>query len=82
MSGPRPTRDLASEASLASLAEMNHLDDRAGRELLSAGFDDGRDRTGAFAGARRLISLLAHFWALASADAGTAIVDQYRIIDG
>jgi len=66
---------------LASLAEMNHFDESRSRQLLETGSDDGMSLMPAFIRTRRLLSLLAHFWALASADAGTAGIDQYRIKD-
>jgi aminoglycoside phosphotransferase (APT) family kinase protein len=66
---------------LASLAVMNRFDGATEQALLAAYFGKDHRRARAFAGARRLVSLLAHFWALASADAGAAIVAQYRIDD-
>jgi hypothetical protein len=60
---------------------MNRFDAAAGRRLLDAYYGTDHGRAHDLAAARRLVSLLAHFWALASADAGAAIVAQYRMDD-
>jgi hypothetical protein len=60
---------------------MNQFDESRSRQLLEMSFEDGPSRMPAFIRTRRLLSLLAHFWALASADAGSANIDQYRIND-
>ena len=64
---------------LASVAEMNRFDSNADRALLSAYFGNDAAQLQELAAARRLLCLLAHFWALASADASAAIVAKYRI---
>ena len=67
---------------LASLAVMNRF---SASELTALGRAYFGRRAPSmppeFAGVQRLVRLLAHFWALASRDAGAAIVAQYRIDD-
>lgn len=67
---------------LASVAVMNGFAASEISLLLSSYFD-GRVPfgTGEFARVERLQRLLAHFWSLATAGSGAAIVAQYRIAD-
>lgn len=67
---------------LASLVTMNEFTDRDTSLLLGAYFGERAAPTlREFARVQRLVRLLAHFWALASADLGPAIVAQYGIPD-
>lgn len=68
---------------LASLVFMNDLGPAVATALLDAYFDGRAPWPAAeFARVLRLVRLLAHFWSLASADAGAAVVARYRIADG
>ena len=70
----------APELDLASVAVMNAFTAREASRLLDAYFDGASPLSPAeFARVQRLVRLLAHFWALASATGGAAIVGQYRI---
>lgn len=67
---------------LASLAFMNDFSEPESRGLLDAYYGERPPFPVAeFARVQRLVRLLAHFWALASSDAGAAIVAQYRMTD-
>jgi len=65
---------------LASIVVMNDFPDAAASALRDAYYSGKVPFSPAeFGGVERLVRLLAHFWALASPDAGAAIVAQYRI---
>jgi thiamine kinase-like enzyme len=65
---------------LASVTVMNDFSDVEAARLLEAYYDGaGPLSLAEFARVQRLVRLLAHFWALASANASAAIVGQYRI---
>ena len=68
------------ELDLASVAFMNALPASEAARLLDVYFRGASPLSPAeFARVQRLVRLLAHFWALASATGGAAIVGQYRI---
>jgi thiamine kinase-like enzyme len=70
----------APELDLASVAFMNAFTAREASRLLDVYFDGASPLSPAeFARVQRLVRLVAHFWALASAPGGAAIVGQYRI---
>jgi len=67
---------------LASLSVMNGFSETETRRLLGAYYGERTPFPPAeFARVQRLVRLLAHFWTLASSDAGAAIVAQYRMTD-
>jgi Ser/Thr protein kinase RdoA (MazF antagonist) len=67
---------------LASVVVMNGFATAEAHALIAAYFSGSIPFSETeFARVQRLVCLLAHFWSLASADAGTAIVAQYRIND-
>ena len=67
---------------LASLSVMNGFSEAETRRLLDVYYGERAPFPAAeFVRVQRLVRLLAHFWALASGDAGAAIVAQYRMTD-
>jgi len=67
---------------LASLTTLNEFSEKETALLLDASFaDEPRFPAPEFARVERLMRLVAHFWSLASADPGAAIVAKYRIRD-
>lgn len=67
---------------LASLTTLNEFSEHETALLLDA-YSAGKTRSRGpeFARVERLMRLVAHFWSLASADPGAAIVAKYRIRD-
>jgi len=68
---------------LASVASLNDFGPDQIALLIRAYFDgENRCSLTDFARVERLLRLVAHFWSLASADAGAESVARYRITDG